>query len=450
MAAISNPTPSDPETNAEKFDPATIIELKPSEKKALLEFKTKLEDAILGNRLFEASYDEILTGKTSLRKNKSSLEKNKSSLGKTHTPISDPCPANSNVRENIENISLWGVPLLPSKGHEGLDSILLKFLKARDFKFLDAFEMLRKTLKWRKEFKINGILGETLRTDLKIVAYMKSVDKEGQPICYNISGYFRDKALYSKTFGTEEKCEEFLRWRIQLMEEGIKKLSFKKGGVNSMVQITDLKNSPGPAMKELKIATKKALSLLQDNYPEFVSRNIFINVPFRFYASHTLFSRFLSQRTKSRCIFARPSKVAETLLKYIDPENIPVQYGGLKRENDDEFSEENERVSEKILKGGGSEIIEILVAEPGVTVVWDMTVVGWDVTYKEEFIPEDECSYRILIQGEKKMEESVRNSFYINEPGKVVLTIDNRTLKKKKILYRTKSKPTIPLYNFSR
>lgn len=91
--------------------------------------------------------------------------------------------------------------------------------------------------------------------------------------------------------------------------------------------------------------------------------------------------------------------------------------------------------------------ILLLIEQPGVTVVWDITVVGWEVTYKAEFIPDDEGSYRVLIQKEKKIGESVRNSFYINEPGKVVLTTENRTYKKKRVFHRSKSKPTIPLYN---
>ncbi|KAG1360768.1 hypothetical protein COCNU_09G002310 [Cocos nucifera] len=41
-----------------------------------------------------------------------------------------------------------------------------------------------------------------------------------------------------------------------------------------MLQITDLKDSPGPSKKELRIAMKQVVQLLQDNYPEFVARNI--------------------------------------------------------------------------------------------------------------------------------------------------------------------------------
>ncbi|MCI19750.1 patellin-3-like, partial [Trifolium medium] len=36
-------------------------------------------------------------------------------------------------------------------------------------------------------------------------------------------------------------------------------------------EVNDLKNSPGPTKWELRQATKQALQLLQDNYPEFVA-----------------------------------------------------------------------------------------------------------------------------------------------------------------------------------
>ncbi|OVA02397.1 Cellular retinaldehyde binding/alpha-tocopherol transport [Macleaya cordata] len=399
-------------------------ELKPSAKKALLEFRCRLEKAILTNDLFD------------------NLEPEKNNSNSESDSIED-----LSLREDIRDISLWGVPLLPSKGHEGTDIILLKFLRARDFKVSEALEMLRKTLKWRKEFDTEGILEEDFGSDLENVAYLDGSDKEGHPLCYIVYGAFRDKDLYQNMFECENKWDKFIRWRIQSMERAIRNLSFKDGGMNSMVHITDLKSSPGPAMKDLRTASKKAISLLQDKYPEIVVRNIVINVPFWYYAYHALSSRMLTQRMRNKFVFARPSRVAKTLLKFIAPENIPVQYGGLKRENDDEFSPDDE-VSEVTVKGGAVETIRITVNEPGVTVVWDITVIGWDVTYKEEFIPDDEGSYKIVIQAEKKMLASVRSSYYINEPGKVELTITNNTYKKKKILHRFKIKPTVPMYVF--
>ncbi|PSS11647.1 Patellin-4 like [Actinidia chinensis var. chinensis] len=325
-----------------------------------------------------------------------------------------------------------------------MDVILLKFLRARDFKVNDAFEMLKKTLQWRKEFKADSILDEDdLGSDLSSFAYMSGVDREGHPICYNIFGAFDSEELYEKAFGTEEKRGRFLRWRMQLMERGIEKLDFKPGCVNSLLQINDLNNSPGPSKMELRLATKQALGLLQDNYPEFVARNIFINVPFWYYAFNALLSPFLTQRTKSKFVVARPGKVTETLLKYIPMEEIPIKYGGLKRDNDFEFSVEDGGASELVIKAGSLSIIEIPAPEVGTTFIWDVTVLGWEVNYKEEFVPTNEGSYTIIVQKARKLglnQEPIRNTFITNELGKIVLTVENCSGKKKKALYRYKIK----------
>lgn len=68
-------------------------------------------------------------------------------------------------------------------------------------------------------------------------------------------------------------------------------------------------------------------------------------------------------------------------------------------------------------------------------------MLGWEVNYKEEFIPTDEKSYTLIVRKGKKMaatEEPIRNSFKIKEPGKVILTVENPTFKKKRVLYRYK------------
>ncbi|XP_058197000.1 patellin-4 [Rhododendron vialii] len=447
-------------------------DLKEHEKKALSELKSKLEEAVLGNNLFkkeepkenakEEPASEVTEEKvaeeqteelkvevegetkpeegTTEEKTIECVESEEKEEGKEGSDVV--CDEGKRV-EIDEDISIWGVPLLPSKGGEGLDVVLLKFLRARDFKVNDAYEMVVKTLQWRKEFKADSILDEDLGSDLGSFAYMSGVDREGHPICYNIFGAFESNELYEKAFGTEEKRERFLRWRFQLMEKGIQKLDFKAGGVNSLLQINDLRNSAGPSKKELRVATKQAVGLLQDNYPEFVARNIFINVPFWYYAFNALLSPFLTQRTRSKFVVARPGKVTETLIRYIPVEEIPIQYGGLKRENDFEFSFDDSAVSELIIKAGSTATVEINATEVGATFIWDLTVLGWEVNYKEEFVPLDEGSYSIIVQKTRKMSsngEPIRNTFRTNEPGKIVLTIENCSSKKKKVLYRYKTK----------
>jgi len=169
-------------------------------------------------------------------------------------------------------VSMWGIPLLG--GDDRADVILLKFLRARDFRVNEALNMITKCLAWRKEFNADAIVEEDLSQfkELEgVIAYMEGYDKEGHPVCYNAYGLFRDKDMYERIFGDEEKLKKFLRWRVQVLERGIRLLHFKPGGVNSLIQVTDLKDMP---KRELRVASNHILSLFQDNYPEMVARKV--------------------------------------------------------------------------------------------------------------------------------------------------------------------------------
>ncbi|KAJ6798369.1 patellin-3-like [Iris pallida] len=340
-----------------------------------------------------------------------------------------------------EEVFIFGVPLL---GDERSDTVLLKFLRARDFKVKDALAMVKNAVIWRKQFGIESLVEEDLEIpELEKVVFNHGFDKEGHPVCYNVYGEFQNKDLYAKVFGDEEKREKFLRWRIQYLEKGIRQqLDFTPDAVSTMVQVTDLKNLPGPGKKELRLATKKALALLQDNYPEFVAKQVFINVPWWYLAYNRVISPFFTQRSKSKFVFAGPSKSADTLFKYIAPEQVPVQYGGLSKESDSDFSTAD-AVTEVTIKPASKHTVEIPATE-GDVLVWELRVLGWEVSYTAEFVPSAEDGYTVIVHKERKFapadEPYVKNSFKIGEPGKVVLTVDNTTSKKKKLLYRSKTK----------
>ncbi|MBA0870057.1 hypothetical protein Goshw_007321 [Gossypium schwendimanii] len=337
-----------------------------------------------------------------------------------------------------QEVSIWGIPLLAD---ERSDVILLKFLRARDFKVKEAFTMLQNTIRWRKEFDIDELVEQDFGNDLEKVVFMHGFDKEGHPVCYNVYGEFQNKELYQKTFSDEDKRQNFLRWRIQFLEKSIRKLDFSPGGICTIVQINDLKNSPGLTKWELRQATKQALQLLQDNYPEFVARQVFINVPWWYLAVNKMISPFLTQRTRSKFVFAGPSKSAENLFRYIAAEQVPVRYGGLSK--DGEFGN-TDAVTEITVKPAAKHTVEFPVTE-ACLLTWEVRVVGWEVNYGAEFVPSGEDSYTIIIQKSKKVGcsegEVVCDNFKVGEPGKVVLTIHNPTSKKKKLLYRLKTMP---------
>ncbi|ONI35792.1 hypothetical protein PRUPE_1G555200 [Prunus persica] len=351
---------------------------------------------------------------------------------KTEAPTAPPPPP--------EEVHIWGIPLLSD---ERSDVVLLKFLRARDFKVKDAFAMIKNSVRWRKEFGIDALLEEDLGSHWDKVVFTHGVDKEGHSVCYNVFGQFQNKELYQNTFTDEEKRSKFIKWRIQFLEKSIRKFDFNPTGISTIVQVNDLKNFPGFFKWEHNQVTNQALQLLQDNYPEFVAKQVFINVPWWYLAFNRMISPFLTQRTKSKFVFAGPSKSAETLFKYIAPEHVPVQYGGLSREGEQEFTT-SDPVTEITVKPATKHTVEIPVSENGL-LVWEVRVVGWDVSYGAEFVPSAEDGYTIILQKTRKVapadEPVISNSYKIGEAGKVVLTIDNQSSKKKKLLYRSKTKP---------
>lgn len=78
-------------------------------------------------------------------------------------------------------------------------------------------------------------------------------------------------------------------------------------------------------------------------------------------------------------------------------------------------------------------------------IVWELRVVGWEVSYNAEFKPDAKDAYTVIIHKATKMsptdEPVVSNTFKVGELGKLLLTIDNPTLKKKRLLYRFKIQP---------
>ena len=185
----SKPTKTVEKCSSYKEESNCLSDLKEFEKKALSEFKSKVEDSILGNTLFhEIKKVETLPTEGGEEDEKVVKEE-------------------ENVEEN--DLSLWGVSLLPSKGNEGIDVVLLKFLRAREFKVNEAFEMLKKTLKWRKEMKIDSILEENFGSDFALASYMNGVDREGHPVCYNIYGVLMVKRFFRRLLGLRRREVSF-------------------------------------------------------------------------------------------------------------------------------------------------------------------------------------------------------------------------------------------------
>ena len=78
--------------------------------------------------------------------------------------------------------------------------------------------------------------------------------------------------------------------------------------------------------------------------------------------------------------------------------------------------------------------------------MWKLRVLGWEVSYGAEFAPDAEGRYTVIVEKMRKVpaheEPIMKGSFKAAGPDKVVLAVDNRASKKKKLLlyrFRVKS-----------
>ncbi|KAF8268681.1 CRAL-TRIO domain-containing protein [Lactarius quietus] len=222
-------------------------------------------------------------------------------------------------------IVIWGVELDPNGKKDARTSVvLMKWLRqGENLNVTEAKTMMIATLRWRDEFKVEDAMKETYPDVLNAFGHVYGHDKEGRPIVYNIYGGNNDiPAAFSDV-------QRFIRWRVALMEQGIKVMDFES--VDQMVQIHDYEGvGINSRTANSKAAASELTSIFQNHYPEFLARKFFVNVPALMTWIFWLFKPILSPPTlaKMKVVGHGPRTIGKELLPLVDVKELPAQYGG--------------------------------------------------------------------------------------------------------------------------
>ncbi|KAI9893772.1 MAG: Non-classical phosphatidylinositol transfer protein (PITP) [Vezdaea aestivalis] len=246
----------------------------------------------------------------------------------------------SAILNSANHDEIWGVRLsaadpipVPTK------VILQKFLRANQNDTEKAAEQLSKTLKWRKEFRAADAINDTFeRSKFDGLGYItKSSHADGDDtnlgiITWNIYGAVTN---FKHTFGD---VDEFLRWRVGLMEKALTHLSLEtatqeipEGGpdpyqiaqIHDYLSVAFLRTDPA-----VKTASRAAIALFQDHYPELLSRKFFVNVPLLASWMFGAMKVFMAAETKRKLIIL---SYGNQLATYLGNE-VPRDYGGVGEE----------------------------------------------------------------------------------------------------------------------
>ncbi|XP_044534196.1 SEC14-like protein 5 [Gracilinanus agilis] len=293
------------------------------------------------------------------------------------------------------------------KGKIPKDEHILRFLRARDFHFDKAREMLCQSLSWRKQHQVDYIL-QTWRPPPLLEEFYAGgwhyQDRDGRPLYILRLGQMDTKGLM-KAVGEEA----LLRHILSVNEEGQKRCEENTNQLGRPISSwTCLVDLEGLNMRHLWRPGVKALlrmiEVVEDNYPETLGRLLIVRAPRVFPVLWTLVSPFINENTRQKFLIYSGSNYQGSggLVDYLNKDVIPdflggeclcsVPEGGIipkalyqieeDQENADRVQLWTETVyqSASVLQGAPHEIaVEILEVESVIT--WDFDILRGDVVF---------------------------------------------------------------------
>ncbi|KAM9306367.1 SEC14-like protein 2 [Pholidichthys leucotaenia] len=367
-------------------------------------------------------------------------------------------------RQKIQDI----LPSLPAQH----DHYLLCWLRARNFNIQKSEAMIRKHVEFRKQMKVDTIL-----TDYKppeviekyVSGGMCGYDREGSPIWYDVIGPLDPKGLLMSAtkqdfMKLKIKHTEMLRRECQRQTEKLGK------NIESITLIYDCEGLGLKHMWKPAIDTYgEVLTMFENHYPEGLKRLFIIKAPRLFPMAYNLIKHFICEETQRKIIVVG-SNWQEMLRKHIDPDQLPVIYGGTLTDPDGDprcrtminyggtvprsyYVQDSEKIqydNSVTISRGSTFQLEYDVAAPSSLLRYQFTSDGADIgfgVYK-----------RTKKGGEQKLEEMLQvlpheryNAHLVPEdscltcpePGVYVLCFDNSysILQSKKVSYTVEVVP---------
>eukprot|EP00744_Colponema_vietnamica_P012707 GILI01017832.1.p1 GENE.GILI01017832.1~~GILI01017832.1.p1 ORF type:complete len:411 (-),score=77.58 GILI01017832.1:148-1380(-) len=215
------------------------------------------------------------------------------------------------------------------------DRMLLRFLKARNFKVEKSYAMLKDCMHWRENEGVNTILARPFFSAEKLREMRRAgphafhkVDLKGRPIFIMKTGE-TNPAVYKAAGVT---LEENIHYHLMCMEyqRHLFQRQLQQSGqyVDAITVIHDLSGFNMSILKGMLLQMLKAMAQ-QDSlyYPETLGLMFLVNAPWPFWAAWKVISPWLDRHTLTK-IHILKDNGKETLLKHIAAENLPSFLGG--------------------------------------------------------------------------------------------------------------------------
>ncbi|QLL33764.1 hypothetical protein HG536_0F00890 [Torulaspora globosa] len=208
------------------------------------------------------------------------------------------------------------------------EALILKLCKAYRFQHEEIVSNFVKIMKWRSEFNpLSAAFLESHNKELQEVGILASYP-EGEPnnrvVTWNLYGHLVKKKHLFKD------ADKFVRYRIGLMERGLRLLDFLDSENDYMTQVHDYKGVSVLRMdSDIKKCTKQIIAIFQQNYPELLFAKYFVNVPTLLQWFYDIVKAFVDKETMKKFVVLNDGSRLGNYLQHC-PKN---PYGGLDVKN---------------------------------------------------------------------------------------------------------------------
>ncbi|KIW17286.1 hypothetical protein PV08_04477 [Exophiala spinifera] len=243
---------------------------------------------------------------------------------------------------------IWGVTLADPSTHVPTQVVLQKYLNANDGDVAKAKDQLTKTLEWRAKMKPLELMKTKKFSRAKFeglgyVTCFGSTAEDAEPgsrevFTWNIYGNVKN---VEETFGD---LQEFLSWRVVLMEEALQLLHIDKATAPitadhdpyKIVQVHDYKSISFLRQSPVvKAASTETIKVFAQNYPELLKEKFFVNVPALMGFIYAFVKLFVAAKTiKKFHPMSNGANLAGELATSTSgkslnlPDLLPKEYGG--------------------------------------------------------------------------------------------------------------------------
>lgn len=209
-------------------------------------------------------------------------------------------------------------------------ALIYKYCVAYQFDHDTIVSKIISILNWRKEFNpLSCAFREVHDPSLTEVGMLTEYSQPDSPsklvITWNIYG----KLLENKV-ALFKDINKFLRFRIGLMERGVRLLNFlgDDAGQEKSTYMSQVHDYEGVTLRNMDSSIRKAakeiVKVFQSYYPEILHAKYFVNVPTVLGWVYDVFKAFVDPRTRKKfVVMSDPSKLGRFI-----PEAPAKPYGG--------------------------------------------------------------------------------------------------------------------------